>query len=72
MTLHLTILALGTSPHCCMYADALDKSRQLDNLCIELRQGAVKHHVWTELSVEFLGSVIQEILCPKEKFSIHQ
>ena len=33
------------------------------------RQGAVKHHVWTGLTVEFLGSVIQEV---KEEFSIHQ
>ena len=67
MTLQLIILALH-----CMQMHHI--SRQLDNLCIDFcwRQGAEKHYVWTGLSVEFLGSVIKEILCPKKGFSIHQ
>ena len=71
MTLLLIILALGTSLHCMKMHHI---SRQLDNLCIEFcwRQRIVKHHLWTGLSVEFLGSVIKEILCPKKGFSIHQ
>ena len=66
MTLHLIILALGTSLYCMHFI-----RKQLDNLFDDFcwRQGAVKHHVWTGLSVEFLGSVIQEI---KEGLSIHQ
>ena len=64
MTLHLIILALGTSLHCMKMHHI---SRQLDNLCIEFcwRQRIVKHHLWTGLSVEFLGSVISAQRVPE-------